>query len=403
MKTLSFITVLLLCVSLGAYAQKSKVTTAESLLSQRKFEKAKEVIDEAIKHENCINYAKAHLVRGRIYQEIFEQDSVLRGQIPDLLDVVWDEYQTAIRLDEKKRLEKDLKMLFHFLSIDFINQGVNCYNTDRFEKALESFKRSMEVHASPYGSQKTDTLIIYYSGITAHKLERWDEAIAYFKKSLELNHEPVNSNAMITSILLQQSRSALAAGDTLLAKAKQEEGFQYLIEGHKKSPTNESILVELINYYLLGDQPEKAEPYLDEAIALFPEKAEYYRVRGILYEKLQQIDKAEAMYIKTLELDPTDFVAQYSYANIQLERVNEENKKLDEIEDNKLYNAAVNKIMQKYEGVLPHFEHALELKPMDASTLSTLSRIYFILRTRPNTGPMYQKKYEEAQELLKKQ
>ncbi|MDR2413749.1 MAG: hypothetical protein LBD64_02030, partial [Odoribacteraceae bacterium] len=109
MRTLSFITVLLFCANLVAHAQKGKVTTAESLLLQRKFEKAKEVIDEAIKHENCINYAKAHIVRGKIYQGIFEQDSILREQFPDLLDVAWDEYQSAIKLDDKNRLEKELR------------------------------------------------------------------------------------------------------------------------------------------------------------------------------------------------------------------------------------------------------------------------------------------------------
>jgi tetratricopeptide (TPR) repeat protein len=401
MKTLSFITVLLLFVNVFTYAQKSKVTTAESLLLQRKFEKAKEVIDEAIKHENCINYAKAHSVRGKIYQGIFEQDSVLREQFPDLLEVAWEEYQAAIKLDEKNRLEKELKLQFQFLANDFINHGVNSYNADKFEKALEYFKRSLEVHASPYGSQKIDTLTIHYAGIVANKLERWDEAIGYFKRLIALDYDEVNSNAIIASILLHQSRSALATGGTLFAKAKQEEGFQYLMDGHKKNPTDEFMLVELINYYLLGDHPEKAEPYLDEAIRQYPRKAEFYRVKGSLYEKLQQVDKAEAMYIKTLEVDPTDFIAQYSLASIKLDKISEENKKLNDIEDNKLYNAAVDKIMQKYEEVLPYFERALELEPTNENTLTMLSRIYFILRTRPNTGPAYQKKYEQMQERLK--
>jgi tetratricopeptide (TPR) repeat protein len=401
MKTLSFITVLLFCTNLVTYAQKGKVTTAESLLLQRKFEKAKEVIDEAIKHENCINYAKAHITRGKIYQAVFEQDSILRKQFPDLLDVAWEEYQAAIRLDDKNKLEKELKLQFQFLSNDFINQGVNCYNTDKFENALAYFKRSLDVNASPYGSQKIDTLTIHYAGIVANKLERWEEAIGYFKKLMELNYKEVNAHAIIASIYLQQSRNALAAGDTLFAKSKQSEGYQYLMEGHEKDPTNEFMLVELINYHLLGEAPEKAEPYLDEAIRQYPKKAEFYRVKGVLYEKLQQIDQAEALYIKTLELDPTDFIAQYSLASIKLDRVNEENKKLNDIEDNKLYNAGVEKIMQKFEGVLPYFERALELQPTNENTMTMLSRIYFILRTRPNTGPEYQKKYEQMMERLK--
>ena len=72
------------------------------------------------------------------------------------------------------------------------------------------------------------------------------------------------------------------------------------------------MLVELINYYLMGDTPAKAEEFLDAAIKQEPNKAEYYRAKGSLYEKLNQPEKAEAMYIKTLELNPNDFFAQYN-------------------------------------------------------------------------------------------
>jgi tetratricopeptide (TPR) repeat protein len=402
MKTLSFITVLLFCANFFTYAQKGKVTTAESLLLQGKFEKAKELIDEAIKHENCINYAKAHVVRGKIYQSIFERDSILRDQLPDLLDVAWDEYQTAIKLDEKNKLEKELNMQFLVLAPDFVNQGVNSYNSEKFDRALACFKRSLEVHASPYGSQKIDTLTIHYAGIVANKLERWEEAIAFFRKLQELNYQEVNAPAIIASIFMQQGQAALTAGDTISARAKQEEGFAYLVEGYKKDPTNEYMLIEMINYYLRGNTPEKAEPYLDEAINLNPAKAEFYRVKGTLYERLGEPEKAEAMFLKTLELDPNDFSAYLQLGNIHIERIGKHYQEANDIQDNKQYSIAMDKVMQEYEGVLPYFERALELQPGNENTLTMLSRIYYTLRTRPNTGPAYEKKYEQMQELLKK-
>jgi tetratricopeptide (TPR) repeat protein len=401
MKTLSFITVLLLCANF-VYAQRGKVTTAESLLLQGKFDKAKEIIDEAVKHESCVNYAKAHIVRGKIYQGIFERDSILREQQPDLLDVAWEEFQAAIKLDDKNRLEKELKLQFLGLATDFVNQGVNSYNVEKFEKALSCFKRSLEVHASPYGSQKIDTLTIHYAGIVANKMERWEEAIGYFKKLQELNYQEVNAPAVIASIFMQQGQNAMSAGDTVGARAKQEEGFKYLAEGYKKDPTNEYMLIEMINYYLRGGTPEKAEPYLDEAIKQNPQKAEFYRVKGTLYERLGRPEEAELMFNKTLELDPNDFSAYLQLGNIHIERIGEEYKKANDIEDTKAYNAAMDKVMQKYEGVLPYFERALELQPDNENTLTMLSRIYFMLRTRPTTGAEYQKKYEAMQEQLKK-
>ena len=60
MKRLSFIIALLLCVNIS-FAQKGKVTSAVSFFTQGKLDKAKELIDEAIGHENCVNWAKAYI------------------------------------------------------------------------------------------------------------------------------------------------------------------------------------------------------------------------------------------------------------------------------------------------------------------------------------------------------
>jgi tetratricopeptide (TPR) repeat protein len=67
-----------------------------------------------------------------------------------------------------------------------------------------------------------------------------------------------------------------------------------------------------------------------------------------------------------------------------------------------VYNVEIDKVMRKYEEVLPYFERALELRPTDENALTMLSRIYFQLRTRPDTGPAYQKKHDEMQERLKR-
>jgi tetratricopeptide (TPR) repeat protein len=286
------------------------------------------------------------------------------------------------------------------LAIDFVNQGVNNFNAEKPDKALENFKRSLEIHASPYGSQKVDTLTIHYASVTARKIGRWEEAVELFKKLLDLDFKEINVHAAIASTLLEWSREAKTAGDTLLATSKQGEALKYLKEGIEKYPTNEFMLVELINYYLLdGDNPEQAEPYLDAAIKQYPERAEFYRVKGALFERLKQLDKAEEMYRKTLEIDPTEFTAQYQLGGILLDRVSEEHQRVNEIENVKVYNAEIDKVMKKYEEVLPYFERALELKPTDKSALTMLSKIYFMLRNRPNTN--YQKKFDQMQERLK--
>ena len=323
MKKLSFIIALLLCVNIS-FAQKGKVTSAVSFFTQGKLDKAKELIDEAIGHENCVNWAKAYMVRGQIYQAIFEtQDENYKKLSKDPLSVAWDSYQKVIQLDDKNKFEKDLKTQYANLVIDFTNQGVVCYNqgmktddTKDFKDAVNNFKRVLEINESPLGTQKVDTTVIYNAGVAAHKAGDLDEAIKFYKKSLELNYEAGKIYAMVANILLGQSRAANEAGDSVTGKAKQEEAVNFLHEGHKLYPDDNYMLVELINYYLMGDTPAKAEEFLDAAIKQEPNKAEYYRAKGSLFEKLNQPEKAEAMYIKTLELNPNDFFAQYNLGNI---------------------------------------------------------------------------------------
>ena len=71
MRKLSLIIALLLCSHL-MFAQKGKVMSATSFFTQGKLDKAKELIDEAITQEKCVNWSKAYFVRGQINQAIYE-------------------------------------------------------------------------------------------------------------------------------------------------------------------------------------------------------------------------------------------------------------------------------------------------------------------------------------------
>lgn len=89
--------------------------------------------------------------------------------------------------------------------------------------------------------------------------------------------------------------------------------------------------MELINHYLLGGEPEKAEVYLDAAIKQDPKNASFYRAKGTLYEKTERPAQAEEMYVKALELDPKDFLAQYNLGNIKLTEAINFHKKVQDM------------------------------------------------------------------------
>lgn len=389
MKKLSLITLLLFCVSLG-FAQKGKVAQANSYFTSGKLDEAKKYIDEAMKHEACIEYINGYFAKGQIYQAIFESPLQDYKKLDaNALDKAWEAYQKVIELDAKGKFEKKLTTQYQNLIIDYTNKAIEFYNAEDFKSALVAFKRVLDIENSPIitkgATAKVDTAVLFNAGVAAQRAGDFVEAEKFYKETLKYDYEPARTYAMLANVLKEQG--------------KNEEAIQYLHKGYELYPDNSYMIVELINYYLTGGEPEKAEKYLDAAIKQDPKNASFYRAKGNLYEKMKDMVKAEEMYRKTLEIDPKDFIAQFNLGNIKLIELNEFHKKVLDIVDVNEYNAEMKKVFDGYVQVLPYFEKALELNPNEENTLSILKEIYFRLR---NNDPMYQKKYDETQAKLNK-
>lgn len=379
MKKITFIMILLFC-AIVTYAQKGKVTQAQSFFTSGKLDEAKKLIDEAIVHETCVNFDKAHFLKGQIYQGIFESPLTDYKKLdPNALDVAWEAYQKVIQLDEKQKYTKKLQTQYANLVIDYTNKAVEFYNANNYNDALLAFKKVLDIEKSPYVNSTTvDTAIIFNAGVAAQRAGNLPEAEKYYKETLKYNYEAARTYAMLANVLKEQK--------------KEEEAVTYLHKGYELYPNDPYMLVELINYYLLGGEPQKAEIYLDAAIKQDPTNASFYRAKGTLYEKMEEPAKAEAMYKKAVEIDPKDFAAQYNLGNLKLNEVAAYHTKVRDIVDVNEYNKELEKVVAGYASVIPYFEKALELSPDDQNTLATLKALYFRLR---NTSEEYQKKYDD--------
>lgn len=388
MRKISFIVMLLFCAS-SIYAQKGKVTQAISYFTSGKLKEAKEMIDVAIKHEACVNWDKAYFTKGQIYQAIYESENKDYKKLdPNALNVAWDAYQKVIELDVKQKYPKKLATQYQNLVFDFTNQAVGYYNKQDFANALKSFERVLEIQKSPYITEgnepKVDTVIMFNAAVAAQKANQFTTAEKYFKETLKYNYEAAKTYPVLAAVLKEQG--------------KEEEAIEYLKKGYEANPGNVDILVELINHYLFGGKPEEAERYLDAAIQQAPNNSSFYRAKGTLYEKMEKMDQAAEMYSKALEINPKDYVAQFSLGNIKLTTVNELQKKVSAIQNLDEYNKGVEKLMVAYQEVLPYFEKAYELKPEERNTWGILKELYFRLR---NQDPKYMAKFEEFNAKLK--
>jgi len=376
---------MLLCVS-SVFAQKSKVTGAQNYLTSGKLDKAKEAIDEGIQNEKCVAYPKAYLVKGKVYQGIFESPlPSYKDLAKDPLDIAYEAYLKSLELDKKGRMLKPVKAQMTNMIPDYTNEAVNRYNDGDYAGALAAFERVLEIEGMDMFKDNpvVDTAVIFNAAMTAQKADNLDVAAKYYKKSIEYNYGGSKSYANLANVLKNSGKA--------------EESLTYLHKGFELYPNDSWMLVELINYYMLGGEPQKAAEYLDKAIEIDPTNGSFYRAKGTLYEKTKDLAKAEEMYRKALELDPKDFTSQYNLGLLKLNSAIAHHKEANEIMDAKKYNDAIKLVNSEYENVIPYFEKVLEMQPNEKNTLITLKELYFKLR---NENATYLEKYNEVKTKL---
>lgn len=373
-----------------SFAQKGKVNTAQSYFNSGKLDKAKQFIDEGIQHPKCKEDKKAHFVKGMIYQAIYESPIPAYKKLDkNALDTAYIAYLKAIKLDEKGRYSKKIKNQFINLAIDYTNKAVKNYNEQNYAEALADFKRVLEIKNHEFLAEMNypvDTPVIFNAGMAAQKSGKLEEAINFYKEALRYNYGEARPYAFIANSLKELG--------------KKEESIKYLHKGYELYPDNEYMLVELINYYLYGGEPEKAEKYLDAAIQKNPENISYYRAKGHLFEKTEEYDRAIEMYKKVLDMDPKDFVSLYNLGMIKLNRLTEYHKKVNDIMDVDEYNKEIKKVFDQYKEVIPYFEKAHAVNPGEKNTVVYLKELYFRLRNEDKQYMDLYKKYKELSEKM---
>ncbi len=385
MKRLSLILIMILGVS-SVFAQKGKVTSAQNYLNSGKLDKAKAAIDLGITHKKCIAYPKAYLVKGRVYQGIFESPlPAFKSLEKNALDIAYQAYMKALELDKKGRIKKHVKAQMTNMIPDYINDAVEKYNSKNYKDALVSFEKALEIENSDLfeGKLPVDTVVIYNTAMTAQLVKDYDKAIKYYHQALKYNYGGGKTYANLSKSYKE--------------KGNKEEAVKYLHKGFELYPDDSYMLIELINYYMFGGEPQKAAEYLDKAIKLDPKNSSLYRAKGSLYEKTKELDKAEAMYRKALEITPDDFTSQYNLGALKYNAVIEHHKQVNEIMDAEKYNKAIKVVFGEYASVAPYFERVIEINPKEKNSLITLKEIYFKLR---NDDPKYLKRYKEIKAKL---
>lgn len=242
--------VLLLVVGVSAaFGQKGKVTSALNYLTNNDIQKAWTTILEAEENEKTADFDKTFYAKGKILQAIGEsQDPNIQKLVEDPLIKAYEAYQKAISLDDKGKMQKSVDIMLPMLNNDFINLGVVKFNEKDYPAALEAFEYSLKVGEQAIFGGAIDTSIVYNAGLAAYNSQNWEKASEYFIRTMDMNYGGA-------TVLRLQKEVLLAQGDSASAE-------KLLQQGIVKFGEDETVMVELINYYLTSGNDAEAFEYL---------------------------------------------------------------------------------------------------------------------------------------------
>ena len=371
--------ILLTFVFLTSVAMGQKgVSGALSAKDQGKLDKALEAIEAVVNSTNpksakTINNPRTWEVRGEIFQAIAQsKDEAVKKLSADPLSEALNSYKKALQLDTKGRNSNSILIKLTLMENDFMNQAVDAFNNEDYNKALTSFEQILDMKQLPVfqkdNKNAVDTVIIFNAGLAAFNAENYNKAIQYYKEAAKYGYNGGRTYSLL-------SKSYLENKDTVTA-------ITTLTEAFEKYPTDNSVLVEMINIYISTKKTEEAMKYLNLAIEQDPSNPSYFFARGSLLDGMGKQDEAIKSYEKSIELNKDYYDAYYNlgalYYNNGVKQIEVANKV--PANQNDLYDEELAKSDVWFSKALPYMERCQEIKPGDTYLLESLKNLYYRLK-----------------------
>jgi len=297
MKQITFTVLLLMLVSI-TFAQKAKISLASGQLSAGKLDVAKEAVDAdlAANDEKTAVWYKAWLVRGQVYQGIFESLLPIYQKLDnDPVTKAWEAYQKALEYSKtekkpEKAVEEINKLLFNkekpletsSLKNCFITKGANEFQEKEYMKAVESFETAISINKLVGATEVVDSAIIYY---TALALDNAGNALEDSVKAKELQLKAIEYYSKAIAINYEAEKSYVFKSTTEAKLGKKEASLNTINEGLKAFPSSGLIIGSMINYYINNNELDKALISVSKAIDEGNDDPSYLYTKGALLDK----------------------------------------------------------------------------------------------------------------------
>jgi tetratricopeptide (TPR) repeat protein len=360
--------VLAIAMTLYAGAQKKMINAAQDALEKGELDKAWGSIQTALTNDETKDLPKTWLVKGKILQAIGKADTLKKySSISENPAVeAFASYQKAIELDAKKKVNKEIDLQLLELSSIAANKAILAFDAKNYDRALELFELILTIEANPMYNNKVDTAMVFNCGLASLNAKKYDKAIDYFKKAATYKYGGGNTYSLIKNAYMSK-------GDTVNALATMKMAFEAY-------PNELTVIVDLINFYLLNNQAEQAMSYLNKAKQKEPNNVSFLFAEGTLREKMNQPDSAFEVYLKATKIDSNYFNAYY---NIGVMFYNKAVKVFDAAsleKDDAKYQELQKKGDEELKKALPYMEKAHKIDPKEKVAAETLKGLYYRLQ-----------------------
>lgn len=272
----------------------------------------------------------------------------------------------AVKANTDGKADKDILEVVKSLKTSIETEAVAQYEKKDFKASHDNFIKLLDMNNIPQLKGQVDTVYMYYAGRAALEASDYPEAVKMFDLAAANKYED-------PFLYVFRKQAYFGAGDTAKGVAVIDEGFT-------KYPDNASIMIELINYYLVSNQGDAALKLLAKAKAADPSNVSYTFAEGTLYDKMGDFENAEKSYKVCLDMNPKFFDAAYNLGVLYFNHAVKIYEDASKISDNTEFEKKQKQGDDMLMNAVPYMEKAHELDATDRSSLETLKTIFYRLK-----------------------
>lgn len=283
----------------------------------------------------------------------------------------------AIKLNTDSKADNDILNVIRGLKRAYQAEAIRNYELEEYKASYENFSSILDLNKLPQMNNRVDTILIYFAGRAAFENKDYAEASRLFEETASYNFkDPL--------LYVFRKQALFAIGDTA-------KGVDVITQGFTAYPEDQSIMIELINYYLDTDKPEDALKLIAKAKEGDPSNVSYLFTEGTLYDKMGRFEDAENAYKACIEAKPDYYDAHYNLGVLYYNRAVNVYEEASRISDNAAFEKKQGEGDEILRQAVPYMEKVANMEAATQtsydtkrSALETLKTIYYRLKMEDN-------------------